>query len=209
MGVKCFMVHETDRCRLSLRRYWGNDCGGSYHNAQTPIGEGHYEVVHRDGQRDHVRVIEQLDPNETRWPVKRDKCGAPVPDSAEKQLFSDRIWLDDAGKEHSLRERTPGMMWNAWWMPEAYRGPDGLCLNVVCPGGHEWMIDGPASNCTMKEDRGPYGQAHRCWTRTGTPPLIQVGKQWGKTCSAGAGSIQAGSYHGFLGINGAAPGYFT
>ena len=82
-------------------------------------------------------------------------------------------------------------MWNAWWMPYT-KGPDGLCLVVKCPGGHEWMIDGRASNCTLPDD-----DEHHCWIRHGEPPRITVDKN-GVTCNAGAGSIQAGTYHGFL-----------
>lgn len=211
MGVKCFMVRSTDRAKLSLRRYWGDqECSGSYHNAQTPIGEGRYQIVqHDDGDGHYQRLVEQIDPNETRWPTACDKCGAVVPDHAEKQLFSDCIYVDDAGKDYSLRDPIPGMMWDASWAPACWKGPDGLALNVVCPNGHPWLIDSQCSNCTMKDDVGPYGVAHRCWTRTGTPPLISVGKSFGKTCAAGGGSIQAGDYHGFLGINGAQPGEFT
>ena len=65
-------------------------------------------------------------------------------------------------------------------------------LTVVCPNGHEWNIDSRASNCTM-----PYDYEHRCWVRHGEPPDIHVDKQ-GHTCAAGAGSIQAADYHGFL-----------
>ena len=101
------------------------------------------------------------------------------------------------------------MMWDAFLAGPSMQGPDGKSLVVICPNGEQWMIDGHASNCTQRDDTGPYGVAHRCWTRIGTPPLIQVGKSFGKTCSAGAGSIQAGNYHGFLGTNGAQPGYFT
>jgi hypothetical protein len=38
---------------------------------------------------------------------------------------------------------------------------------------------------------------HRCWVRHGEPPRITVDKN-GPTCQAGAGSILAGDYHGFL-----------
>lgn len=68
---------------------------------------------------------------------------------------------------------------------------DGPCLCVQTPGG-TWNIDSRASNCTM-----PYDYEHRCWIRHGEPPNITVDKA-GKTCSAGGGSIQCGSYHGFL-----------
>jgi len=65
-------------------------------------------------------------------------------------------------------------------------------LVVICPNGHWWNIDSRCSNCTLKDDK-----AHRCWVRHGEPPNITVDKN-GLTCSAGAGSIQAGDYHGFL-----------
>lgn len=64
-------------------------------------------------------------------------------------------------------------------------------LMVTTPGG-DWNIDSRASNCTLKNDR-----KHRCWIRHGVAPNITVDKA-GSTCSAGAGSIQAGDYHGFL-----------
>src|SRR5258707_10267822 len=74
-----------------------------------------------------------------------------------------RDWSSDVCSS-DLRDPTPGMMWDAWWSGEWAKGPDGKCLVVVCPNGSQWMIDGPASNCTMKDDQGPYGVAHRCWT---------------------------------------------
>ena len=71
-------------------------------------------------------------------------------------------------------------------------------LHVILPNGHEWNIDGRARNCTLKEDN-----LHRCWIREGEPPHITVKKTGkiggeGGTCTAGAGSIQSGDYHGFL-----------
>jgi hypothetical protein len=68
---------------------------------------------------------------------------------------------------------------------------DGPHLIVMTPGG-QWNIDSRASNCTL-----PYDYEHRCWVRHGEPPNITVDKQ-GLTCTAGAGSIQCGDYHGFL-----------
>lgn len=93
----------------------------------------------------------------------------------------------------------PGDM---YWAPCEFRLTGGVCwdwdncegqhLHVVLPNGRHWDIDSRARNCTLKDDR-----AHRCWVRTGEPPNITVGKN-GLTCSAGAGSIQAADYHGFL-----------
>lgn len=68
----------------------------------------------------------------------------------------------------------------------------GRHLHVVLPNGMHWDMDGRASNCTQPDDR-----AHRCWVRHGDPPNVHVDKH-GRTCSAGAGSIQMGTYHGFL-----------
>lgn len=205
MGVKCFMVTHTDRYRLSLRRFvFSSDASkcpgnGGYHNASGPEiavvtaskdPDGHYNLTRLERENS----VPHDDP---RWPRKCDGCDYQFTETDEWQVFADAIWLDDAGKEYSMRRRVPGMMWFADWMGDYAKGPDGHCLMVVCPGGGEWCIDGPASNCTMKNDTGPFGKAHRCWVRHGTPPNITVDKN-GKTCAAGAGSIIAGKYHGFL-----------
>ncbi len=97
-----------------------------------------------------------------------------------------------------------GAMWYADWMlpgegehfkftgPAPWKaGPDGRVLAVKTPGG-TWIIDSRCSNCGLPED-----DEHCCWVRHGIPPLITVDKN-GKTCSAGGGSIQCGTYHGFL-----------
>lgn len=64
-------------------------------------------------------------------------------------------------------------------------------LKLMTPGGL-WVIDSRASNCGL-----PWDYEHRCWVRRGEPPDVSVTKD-GPTCAAGAGSIQAGDYHGFL-----------
>lgn len=78
-----------------------------------------------------------------------------------------------------------------WARAVGYIGPDGRCLVVKTPDGF-WYVDSRASNCGRPEDR-----VHKCWVRHGSIPDITVDKN-GDTCSAGAGSIQCGSYHGFL-----------
>lgn len=103
-----------------------------------------------------------------------------------------------------IREPWPvGAMWNATWLIEGFEkydktrplrwqpGDDGRCVVVMTPGG-EWMIDSRASNCEQPNDN-----AHRCWCRHGSVPDLTVDKN-GLTCKAGAGSIQCGSYHGYL-----------
>lgn len=100
--------------------------------------------------------------------------------------------------EH-LASAPPGAMWDATWMHDCKGGyflggpnSDGRFLVVRLPNGHDWCIDSRASNCTTPNDK-----THRCWVRHGEPPNITVDKN-GKTCAAGAGSIQSGDYHGFL-----------
>lgn len=99
-------------------------------------------------------------------------------------------WLDEYGhkgpsdKPHDRSWVTPGL-------PRAYQPTDGKYLAVVTPGG-TWIIDSRCSNCTLPNDN-----EHHCWVRHGTPPNVTVDKA-GKTCQAGAGSIQCGKYHGFL-----------
>jgi len=87
------------------------------------------------------------------------------------------------------RQQTEGVHTCQW------ENCDGRHL-MVClpPDGFRWSVDGRASNCTLKEDR-----THRCWQKEGElgSPSFTVGKS-GPTCSAGAGSIAAPNYHGFL-----------
>lgn len=188
--------------RAWLRIYWGNtECpnclgGGKpgYHNAQIHLGDTH--------QKDAWGYLGELEDyvKDSRWPTKCDHCGMVAPPNAVKQIFRKRLYDTPSG------ELEPGCLFWADWYDCKERGKchwgwtncDGLHLMAVCPNGHEWDIDGRASNCTLPDDT-----THRCWVRTGTPPIITVGKG-GITCSAGAGSIMAGDYHGFL-----QDGYFT
>jgi hypothetical protein len=202
MGVQCFLVTATDRCKRWLRRYVSSSratCPGGmgYHNAMVYLDT----VVRPYDDVQHCWPLAPssgVDRSDPRWPAKCEGCDYIFTADDQWQDFTRQIYRDAVtGKEYTLDEQIPGMMWYADWMGESYLGPDGHCLCVVCPGGGEWMIDGPASNCTMKEDRGPYATHHRCWVRTGEPPTVTVGKA-GRTCAAGGGSIQARDYHGFL-----------
>jgi hypothetical protein len=103
----------------------------------------------------------------------------------------------------------PGAMWfsamylercttdeNAsFWREHFKPGPDGKVLLVVLPNGRIWVIDGCANNCGKRKEFPT--DTHHCWIRAGTAPKITVSKN-GDSCQAGAGSIHAGDYHGFL-----------
>jgi hypothetical protein len=222
VGVKCFFVEPTPRAQwLLFRRTPYVRDGGS----ACPRLKGEYSCHWAYGGADIVeREITPGDrswpslpalgiaEDDARWPAKCESCDFSFTPAHNDDMRCEQLYrAAGSDKDYLLRDarKSPGMMWDAFWAPECWKGPDGRSLIVVCPDGTEWNIDGPCSNCTMKDDQGPYGQAHRCWTRTGTPPLIQVGKQFSKTCSAGGGSIAVPGYHGFLGTQGAQPRYFT
>lgn len=205
LPVKAFMLHETDRAWRSLRRYEHSDvahmkCPGplSYHNAHTLIGVVSGFTKDAEGCWTHPAMIDLVRPadDDPRWPTKCDHCAYVFTAADPRQTFDDHIWVTDEGREFSLRDPPIGALWYVDWTSAHDKGPDGRTLMAMTPGG-QWCIDGQASNCTKKEDRGAYGKAHRCWVRHGTPPNVTVDKN-GLTCSAGAGSIVAGTYHGFL-----------
>jgi hypothetical protein len=181
--------------RAYLRLYWGDDCPNcdshgspGYHNAMVRLGDTEKldDWSFMGEPRDHL--------GDPRWPTKCDHCGKVAPADATRQVFRDHIYDTPSGKLE------PGCLyWADWYRSHDAGGGcvfhdncDGRHLMATLPNGCQWDIDGRANNCTMKEDR-----SHRCWVRHGEPPNVTVDKN-GATCSAGAGSIQAGDYHGFL-----------
>lgn len=201
--IRCFLIEPAGRAALSLRRYASDGkcsvSGIGVHNASIPL----FEVVQR------LEVVEGFDrpvfqhdgphtpadlPNAD-WPTSC-ACGYVFVDADTKQVFSDTIYRRaDTAETMTLRSAPPGAMWWLTWMEGFFHpqlGSSPLC--VMTPGG-EWVIDSRASNCTMPDD---YNQErHHCWIAHGIPPDVTVDKN-GVSCAAGAGSIQAGSYHGFL-----------
>ncbi|HEX8184412.1 MAG TPA: hypothetical protein VF747_06665 [Blastocatellia bacterium] len=191
MSVKCFYLEPANKVRRSLRRFEsGSKCPlpQGYHDASIVLDE---VPIERD-ERGYISNTTEWPHDDTRWP-SHCACGYEFKSEDQHQLFLEELYKrSDTGEQCTLREAGPGAMWDAWWMAEAYKGPDGRCLVVNCPNGFSWMIDDRASNCTMPADN-----THKCWIRHGEPPNITVDKN-GVTCNAGAGSIQAGDYHGFL-----------
>lgn len=186
--------------RAHLRIYWGGDCpncgdqgSAGYHNAMVLLGdtERQDDWSFMGEPRDHA--------GDPRWPTKCDHCGKEAPATATRQVFRDRVYDTPTGTLE------PGCLYWADWFREhdddgagvsgscvLHDKCDGRHLMAILPNGRQWDIDGRASNCTMREDR-----LHRCWVRHGEPPNVTVDKD-GLTCAAGAGSIQAGDYHGHL-----------
>lgn len=212
MSVTCFWLEPTDRMQVGLRRYAPREgkpepgCtreGGKwgYHGALALLGdvpvawsaEKPAGCRHWFSDGDDRYGIPQFafpGPDDPRWPAACE-CGYEFTDGDAWQDWFDLLYRRaDTGDLVTLRDAPDGAMWDARWYWR--KGPDGRCLTVKCPGGHDWTIDGRASNCTLPDD-----DEHRCWVRHGEPPRITVDKN-GPTCAAGAGSIQAGDYHGFL-----------
>jgi hypothetical protein len=182
-------------------------CKLTYHNAQARVATS--TQIGAFGFAGGVHDYE----GDSRWPEKCDGCGktwAELGVDPKRQVSCDRLYDTETG------ELSPGcMFWSDWehWeepvtgrsrdgvtttykvptaCPHGWSNCDGRHLHAITPDGHEWDVDGRASNCNRQED-----QEHRCWVRTGEPPNVTAGKG-GNTCSAGAGSIAAPNWHGFL-----------
>lgn len=202
-ATRCFWLEPTGKMRRSLRRYVSSSDQGQkcpsphgYHDASAPIDEVAIIEELRDGRRCIVNSYDAQDfLGDHRWPTACAGCGRAFEPDDQWQVFTKSLYRrSDTGEILTIREAPPGAIWDAWWYVdvEGYGGPDGRCLVARCPDGHDWVIDGPASNCTMKGDT-----VHRCWIRHGEPPNLTVDKN-GVTCAAGAGSIATKGYHGFL-----------
>lgn len=215
--IRCFLLEPTDRVELSLRRFTPPGCYGpgapvyekgkpGIHSAEKFLGvvPVTYEPCGEDGgrclgRRDAEYAIPEDD---ERWPQKCARCehrflGFPFTRVVDQDPIYRRT---DTGEEMTLKNAPFGAMWYADWMGKWHTGPDGRCLMVQVPGraadgswyGHDWMVDGRASNCSKPDDT-----VHRCWVRHGVPPDVTVDKH-GNTCKAGAGSILTPGYHGYL-----------
>lgn len=198
MSIRCvFYALDRNADARWLRRYNADDkkCTGEmgYHNAQVRIEDGNpdYHLDER-GRLRRVAIGDTHPHDDVRWPTHC-ICGYEFQEKDRWQLFRDSLFRNtETGELIPQRELPVGAMWYAPWLDGAeYCGPDGHSLWVKTPGG-DWCIDSRASNCTLPNDH-----EHKCWIRHGTPPNITVDKN-GKTCAAGAGSIMAGNYHGFL-----------
>jgi len=206
--TKCFWMEPLDppRERAWLRRYAsGSKCTNpenhGYHNARALVGDvsAHYKELEGEQAKHRLLICDMAKPpqDDPRWPSKC-SCGYAFVPEDTWQLFTHLLYKrTDTGEILTLEEAPGGAMWNAKWLESSAwcSGPDGRSIVAKLPDGHEWIVDGRASNCTKPEDN-----VHKCWVRHGEPPNLTVDKN-GNTCAAGAGSIlspRAGNWHGFL-----------
>lgn len=216
MTTPCYLIEQTDRAKLSLRRF---GFGPSEHDpkrhacpSREPWGSGHRpgcEAV--TGYLETIPLVltdegylksapEPLH-DDSRWPSVCAHCGDPFTHDELWQANQEPIYrvvsvvpgaAVAVGEEYPLRDAPPGAIWEAKWLRDWALGFDGRGFICRLPDGHDWQIDSEANNCTRKGDR-----THRCWIREGEPPFFNVTNN-GPTCDAGAGSIQSPGYHGFL-----------
>lgn len=210
----CHLLENTDFVQVSLRRYTEGNCKHGYHEAQVPLHSKKFAS-------DMSLFVDANGPialNDHRWPTKCSHCDYVFREDDHKQYFTEHLFHRvDSNELLTLRAAQPGAMWFAegfslWYSKRV--GADGHSLMVKLPGGSDWCVDDRASNCDSpcKNCGTPYLQHatngcrvyadsqpnHKCWPRIGTAPNIDVQKRHGHTCNAGAGSIQAGGWHGFL-----------
>lgn len=202
--------------RVSLRRFTYRDkqCRAKTdwgHDASVVIHEREPLHVWIDELPDDTRRVrsDMVSRDDPRWPAECKACGEPFQVDDEWQVNAPELYFGAPdGKLYTLRDAPVGAMYDAHWMGDWARGPDGIALTVVTPGG-VWMVDHEASNCTRPQQQ-PAGDAehpnatrfvrsHHCWIRHGDPRTgnIHVDKN-GDTCAAGGGSIIIGGWHGFL-----------
>lgn len=210
--IRCFVLENTGRSSLKLRRYTGSRwdealrksvydkpcplADGCYHNAEIRVDDG--EQL-KDDLTASSREVRPGDGNpydgDPRWPAHC-ACGYAFTDDDTYQLFSESLWRrEDTGEEMTLRDAPAGAMWLSPWYDIFHKPQLAHCLVVKLPNGIDWVVDSQATNCTIPDDHKQ--ERHHCWVIEGELPNITAGKS-GPTCSAGAGSIQAGNYHGYL-----------
>lgn len=195
-ATQTYWLEPAWTVEVGLRRYSspgsGLSCETGYHSALVITGTESAQV----DENGYLKARQDITPHDDpRWPTRCEKCDYAFSDEDHWQEWAAvQYRRADTGEVTTLRRAEPGAMWDATWMPDNWRGADGIALMVRCPNGHDWSVDGEASNCTRKGDR-----SHRCWVRHGDPRecKVTVDKN-GETCAAGAGSIQARDYHGFL-----------
>lgn len=208
-GAAVYWLEPTGQVDHSLRRFRYSSAeepctAGAYCDASTPIGLEPARYSERHGGR-YLDMLPETSHDDPRWPTRCDACGRPFTDDDEWQDFQRAVYTttdgtlyipDDRQITGTVPTAPPGAMWDAWWMGEHSRGPDGIALSVLLPNRRTWLVDSRASNCTLPDDN-----VHKCWIRHGDPRteahLLTIDKN-GVTCAAGAGSIQADDYHGFL-----------
>lgn len=185
------MAYEGIACRLATVVAERSSRGARWGSCPSNAGEEHYANYlgppHRPGKLAEPRIRDG-------WRGACEACGEPIPWKGTEPVYGSaghqRVFDTPSGTLE------PGCL---FWVPDwggychsRWTNCKGRHLWAMCPNGQTWDIDSRARNCGLPDDG-----KHRCWVRHGRPPKVHVDKE-GRTCQAGAGSIVAGDYHGFL-----------
>lgn len=193
--IRCFMLERTDEFQHSLRRF----TFGSTEVCPARCEWGHDASIDLDiltlPGEDLEGTIVPFDRQDARWPTQCGSCSYEFTAEDQWQSNSHRLYRGNDGRLLHPKDAPAGAMWFIPWYDEHYKPQLEHVLAVMLPGGHHWVVDSQASNCTIPDDRRQ--ERHHCWVISGTLPDITAGKG-GATCAAGAGSIAAPGYHGFL-----------
>lgn len=177
---------------LEASGMWSDDVacanGRDFHHASIEIARLPIEMREIPEEYD---LPEKDDPI---WQMACKSCSRPLPrDKFNRSLGSRLLYNTASGQpepgdiyviDYGCAERQKCFY--------GWTNCDGRHHIAILPNGSHWDIDSRASNCTKRNDT-----THRCWVKHGVPPNLHVDKQ-GLTCQAGAGSIVAGGWHGFL-----------
>jgi hypothetical protein len=165
MPIQTFWTEATGRMVLGLRRFTFSDrpnpgdgrCPsyGFGHNSKTMIGEAP-ERRNERGNRESVSHHHYR--GDSRWPLTCEHCSSySFTDDDQWQVWTEAIYRSMDGREWPQRDLPPGALYDAWWLPDSYKGADGIHLAVTLPTRNSpWFADGPATGGGR-------------WTRTGDP----------------------------------------
>lgn len=204
MTWRTFWLDPVGRQRVALRRYttmgggnWPWTCEKGWHQAHIWTGEEIDEIC---DERGYTQPPPEPAHDDPRWPVECGKgCGYRFVDEDRWQAWGAELFRRiDTGELRVLHSTMvppdvpsaePGACWDAHWMGDIWRGPDGVHLAVRCPRPdgtpgtpHDWPVDAPASGGGR-------------WTRTGDPRACNV---TANPSIAIGDPAQPGFYHGWL-----------
>lgn len=202
---KLLGYEKCDSCDETHPSYeFTPECPNSYGLGNVGIHNAYSELGVKLDTEDFKAFGSEENYSNELWPTACQACGVKVPLNVPepiqvdeegyrlvKQVFVSRFYDNESGSPqigdiYQLKHEDRSCIY--------WDNCDGIHTYGLLPNGHTWDINSRASNCTLKDDR-----THRCWVATGSvfDGTLDVGKN-GNTCDAGAGSIQAGSWHGFL-----------
>lgn len=177
-AVELFLVEPTGSGVLSLRRYRASDvpCPGPHGYCSESVDIAEVQILkNADGTYPALSPenVEYADP---RWPRACSACGYEFGPDDPRQCNQTEFYANaDGTVRTALRDLPAGAVYDAAWLPDLYRAPDGHAWAVQLPDGLPWYLFGPASN-------GGAG-----WTVTGDAPRFTANP-----------SILTPDYHGWL-----------